>query len=161
MVFSIASVTQIDFDWKDNQNFSSGCQKFIQGIDLMKAAMKQNKKMFFHCTTGEDRSGALAASYLLSKSKNADIIKIFKNEMCAKGYEGGDPDKDKEVVQKIRVGLTRTFLKTAYRIQEAKRKNLPISKKICETDPENLPLFKKYQSQMNFICDEAPGLQHQ
>lgn len=146
------NIIHIDFDWKDNQNFTSGCSKIIQGIDLLKEAMQSNKKLFFHCTTGEDRTGVLAASYLLSKQKNADIKKIFKNEMCAKGYEAGDPDKDKEVVLRIREGLTKTFLKTAYRILEAKNKNQVINNNICKVDPSGEPKFKKFITQSNFTC---------
>ena len=145
-------IIHIDFDWKDNQDFTSGCKKIVQGIDLMNSAMKENRKLFFHCTTGEDRTGVLAASYLLAKPKSSSVQKLFKSEMCAKGYEAGDPDKEKEVVLKIRDGLTKTFLKTAYRIEEAKKKNLPIDEQICLNDPVILEEFSKYSSQMNFTC---------
>lgn len=145
-------ITHIDFDWKDNQDFTSGCKKIVHGIDLMNDAMKTNKKLFFHCTTGEDRTGVLAASYLLSKNKKTTIKKVFKSEMCAKGYEAGDPDKEKEVVERIRQGLTKTFLKTAYRIEEAKKKHLPIDENICAADPVQLKEFTAYSTQMNFTC---------
>lgn len=150
--FTKDQISNIAFDWADNKDFTPGCQKFIQGIDLLKASMKNNKKIFFHCTTGEDRTGALAANYLLAVKKGANIKKLFKKEMCAKGYEAGDPDKDQEVVDKIRTGLTQTFLKTAFRIDEAKKKKLPIDAKICEKDPTEEKAFIKYKSQMNFIC---------
>ena len=146
------SVTHIDFDWKDNENFNSGCQKLIQGINLLKLAMKNNKKIYFHCTTGEDRSGVLAASYLLAVDRKTNIKKLFKNEMCAKGYEAGDPEKDKDVVARIRAGLTVTFLKMAYRIDQAKKEKHPINENICSTDPEAEADYIKYSKQMNFTC---------
>lgn len=152
--FKADKVTHIDFDWKDNQNFSSGCKKIIQGIDLLKLALKNNKKIFFHCTTGEDRTGVLATSYLLSVSKNADIKTLFKDEMCAKGYEAGDADKDKEVVQRIREGLTKTFLKTAYRIKEAKTAKHAVNEDLCTKDPSDEPGFIAYSTQMDFVCGE-------
>ncbi|HEX7674379.1 MAG TPA: hypothetical protein VF412_09415 [Bdellovibrio sp.] len=150
--FKKNDVTHINFDWKDNQNFSSGCAKIIQGIDLLKLALKNNKKIFFHCTTGEDRTGVLASSYLLSVNKKADIKSLFKDEMCSKGYEAGDVDKDKEVVQRIREGLTKTFLKTAYRIEEAKKAKKPINEKLCVKDPSDEPKFIAYSAQMDFTC---------
>ena len=152
------SVTHIDFDWKDNENFSSGCKKIIQGINLLKLAMKNNKKIYFHCTTGEDRSGVLAASYLLSVHSKADIKKLFKNEMCAKGYEAGDPEKDKEVVERIRAGLTKTFLKTAYRIDQAKKEKHPIDENICSTDPSDEPAYINYSKQLDFTCEMKSAL---
>jgi 2'-5' RNA ligase len=148
------NITHIDFDWKDNQEFTSGCKKIIQGIDLMKLAMKDNKKIFFHCTTGEDRTGALAASYLLSQKPKSDIKKIFQEEMCNRGYEAGDPDKDVEIVAKIRLGLTKTFLKTAYRIDEAKTKKQVIDDKICAIDPALEENFIKYSTQISFTCNK-------
>jgi 2'-5' RNA ligase len=146
------SIAHIEFDWKDNQDFTSGCKKFIQGIDLFKSAMKNNKKIFFHCTTGEDRTGALATNYLLSQKKGANIKKLFQKEMCDKGYEAGDPGKDIEIVEKIRLGLTKTFLKTAFRIDEAKKKHHPIDESICAVDPSLEKKYIKYSTQMNFVC---------
>ena len=150
--FSLDQIINIPFDWADNKDFTPGCQKFMQGIELLKTAMKNNKKIFFHCTTGEDRTGALAANYLLAVKKGSNIKTLFKKEMCDKGYEAGDPDKDREVVEKIRSGLTQTFLKTAYRIDEAKKKKRVIDATICEKDPTEEKGFIKYKSQMNFIC---------
>lgn len=146
------NITHINFDWADNQDFTSGCKKIIQGIDLMKLSMKNNKKIFFHCTTGEDRTGVLAASYLLSQKKGSVIKNIFQEEMCNRGYEAGDPEKDKEVVNKIRSGLTKTFIKTAYRIEEAKNKKHPIDEKICINDPSLEKKFIKYSTQISFTC---------
>jgi 2'-5' RNA ligase len=150
--FKKDNITNIAFDWADNQDFVGGCKKFIQGIDILKLAIKNNKKVFFHCTTGEDRTGALAANYLLSQKKGTTIKKLFTEEMCNKGYEAGDPDKDLEVVEKIRTGLTKTFLKTAYRIDEAKKKNMPIDDKLCEKDPDGEKGYIQYSNQMKFIC---------
>jgi 2'-5' RNA ligase len=150
--FKSDNVTNIAFDWADNQDFIGGCKKFIQGIDLLKSAMKQNKKIYFHCTTGEDRTGALAANYLLAQTKETNIKSLFTEEMCKKGYEAGDPDKDKDVVEKIRAGLTKTFLKTAFRIEEAKKKKLPIDDKICVKDPSEEKEYIAYSNQMKFVC---------
>jgi 2'-5' RNA ligase len=146
-------ITHINFDWKDNEDFSAGCRKFLQGRDLFKQAMTNNKKIFFHCTTGEDRTGALAAIYLLDQQKNPDIKTLFQNEMCNKGYEAGDPDKELEVVEKIRSGLTKTFIKTAFRVEEAKKQNKAVDEKICLVDPKSEKEFLKYSTQISFLCE--------
>ncbi len=147
-------IHHIPFDWKDNSDFKAACLKFVGANSIMDAAIAKNEKTFMHCTTGEDRTGAASAIYQMTHNKKLSIDKVFSQEMCLKGYEAGEPHKPKEVVEKIRAGLTKTFLKMAYQVQWAHKHHLAVNESLCDNDPTNRKDFLKspYSKSENFYC---------
>lgn len=149
-----SQIHHISFDWKDNSDFKSACLKFIDANNIMDKAINSGEKSFIHCTTGEDRTGAAAAIYQMTHDKKLTVQKVFAEEMCAKGYEAGEHQKPKDIVDKIRVGLTKTFLKMAYQVKWAQKHKKPVNEAICDVDPSNSKKFLKsaYAKTESFYC---------
>lgn len=152
--FDDTQIHHIAFDWKDNSDFKSACLKFVEANNIMDLAIKNGEKSFMHCTTGEDRTGAASAIYQMVHNKKLSIEKTFANEMCAKGYEAGEPNKPKDIVEKIRGGLTKTFLRMAYQVQWAHKHKVAINEALCDKDPSETKAFLKspYAKTENFYC---------
>ncbi len=132
------NISQYDFPWKDINDFRAICEMTIDALKKIENAEKNNRKMYFHCTVGEDRTGYLAGLYRIYSEKKS-VDEIFVSELCEKGYEAGNPKKGMNVVAKIRDGLTPSFLTMAKLIQ----KN-GLNKKICgdHFEAEN---YKEYK----------------
>jgi hypothetical protein len=153
-----SQIHHIAFDWKDNSDFKAACLKFVEANDIMNSTVDKNEKAFIHCTTGEDRTGASAAILLLTNNKDLTIEKAFSEEMCAKGYEAGEPQKPKDIVEKIRSGLTLTFLKMAYQVKWAQKNNVAVNRALCDNDPSSRKDFltSPYSKPANFVCSASP-----
>lgn len=154
--FKKENIVHIDFDWKDNSDFKSGCHKFMSAVNLLEKSYDENATTFFHCTTGEDRTGALSSSYLKIRHPEMSIDSLFQNEMCAKGYESGEYYKPKDVVEKIRSGLSLTFLKFIYVIDETQKKGGTINDSICDYDFSNDQKFmtSQFSNTQKYNCDQ-------
>lgn len=152
--YSDSQIHYINFDWADNGDFKSACLKFVEANRIMDETIAKNEKSFIHCTTGEDRTGAASAVYQLTHDKKLKIADVFKNEMCAKGFEAGDKQKPQDIVNKIREGLSKTFLKMAYAVQWAHKNKKPVNAALCENDPSDKKEFLKseYAKTEKFYC---------
>ena len=140
------NITHFDFPWKDITDFKSVCEMTVDAIKTLEAADKANQKIFFHCTVGEDRTGYLAGLYRIY-SQNISTDEVFQKELCARGYEAGDPRKVINVVMKIRETLTPSFLTMVDIINDAKKNKKILSKKLCTQDNfnnYNATILKKY-----------------
>lgn len=124
------NISQYDFPWKDISDFRSVCEMTIDALKKMEAAEKNKRKMYFHCTVGEDRTGYLAGLYRIYAEKKS-VDEVFVSELCDRGYEAGNPKKGMNVVVKIRESLTPSFLTMAKIIQEASKNGSGLSKKLC------------------------------
>lgn len=108
---------------------------FVESCKLAMRALKHIKEtrspLFFHCTVGEDRTGFLSGLLRLHYDRWS-VQEAFEREMCARGYEAGNPRKAKEekVVRSIRENLTPLFLQVATLLSQGKNK---------ESDCEQLP----------------------
>jgi len=119
------NISQYDFPWKDITDFRAICEMTMDALKKIENAEKNNHKMYFHCTVGEDRTGYLAGLYRIYSEKKS-VDEIFMKELCDKGYEAGNPKKGMNVVAKIRESLTPSFLTMAKLIQKG-----GLSKKLC------------------------------
>jgi len=138
-----AQVHHIPFKWKDLDNFREACEQTLQGLRLLvKVEKSTDRKVFFHCTVGEDRTGYLAGLYELLH-KVDKVQHTFRDEMCQKGFGMGNPNKPVQpVVMPIRASLTPLYLKMAYKIKYGYLRLDYLNSKQCEHDPANFDEFK-------------------
>lgn len=112
--FDTKKLKHIPMPWKRDGkkvfDFKGTCEMTVKAMDTL---MKSPVASLFHCTVGEDRTGMLAG--LLQVNNGMSIEKAFRDEMCARGYEAGNPRKSESpsVVNAVREVLTPLFLKMA------------------------------------------------
>jgi protein-tyrosine phosphatase len=119
----------LEFPWKDIVDYKPVCEMTIDALNFLKNSEIKNKKVFFHCTVGEDRTGYLAGLYKIYSGSQESLIDIFQDELCDKGYEAGNPNKIYSVVKKVRENLTPAFLAMANLIEQNAGKKL--TKSMC------------------------------
>jgi hypothetical protein len=134
---SKSSISHIPFPWKDIRNFKSACEMTITALQKIEAAVQSGKNLYFHCTVGEDRTGYLAGLWGLWANTYPSVSKSFRDELCARGYEAGNPNKPyRDVVLKIRETLTPTYLKMALLLHEAKDSGRGLDSALCQNEPD-------------------------
>ncbi|MBC7541047.1 MAG: dual specificity protein phosphatase family protein [Bacteriovorax sp.] len=145
------NITHLEFPWKDITDFKPVCEMTIDALKTIEDAENNNRKVFFHCTVGEDRTGYLAGLYKIYH-ENINIEDSFVNELCDKGYEAGNPKKGMNVVMKVRKSLTPAFLTMVDLINETRKNKKLLSKKLCTQSEFNSfsPAVMK-----NFICKKS------
>jgi hypothetical protein len=135
-------VDQIPFEWKDFANFKDPCEQTVAALQILAKSVSARKKIFFHCTVGEDRTGYLAGLHRLLRESSATPRTMFSEEMCERGYGSGNPLKPYfAVVQKLDTQLTPLFLKMAYLIESGKLTTKNLSTAVCASDPAKDPAF--------------------
>ncbi len=108
---------QIPFAWKDYTGFQEPCEQTVEALRFVRESVEAKKKVFFHCTVGEDRTGYLAALYdVLYQGANANDA--FDRDMCEHGYAGGNPQKPFFVLGALGRGLTPLYREMAFLVHE-------------------------------------------
>lgn len=131
----IPTVHTIPFRWRDINDFKVACEHTIQALQIIKTTLATpGAGLFFHCTVGEDRTGYLAGLYRILFEQE-DVIDVFDNEMCLRGYAEGDPVKPKHVVDQVHKNLTPLFLKMLMLIREGKLNKHTLDTSICSDEP--------------------------
>jgi len=134
--YPASKVHKIPFKWKDLASFKTTCGQVVDALKVIDRVYHTPRAMaFFHCTAGEDRTGLLAGLFKLLESPRSAPATVFKNEMCARGYEQGNPNKPGMVVGAVRRELTPLFLKMVNLISTGKLKPGALSKTVCNRDP--------------------------
>lgn len=125
------NIHHIPFEWKDMDSQQKGCEQVLKALNLLVSIEKsKTQKILFHCSLGEDRTGMLAGLYRMLYN-NWTVDQAFRNEMCAYGYEAGDPGKPAMVVNQIRAEVTPLFLKIAALIQQKRISFDNINPAVC------------------------------
>lgn len=128
-------LTHIPMPWKQEGkkpfDYKKACE---MTVDAMEIIQNSEGPVLFHCTVGEDRTGMLAG-LLKIQSNGYSVEKAFRDEMCARGYEAGNPTKSESpsVVNAVRAALTPLYLKMATVMKKNKGK---ISYDDCSKLPE-------------------------
>lgn len=130
------NITHIDFPWKDITDFKPVCEMTIDALKTIETFENSNKKIYFHCTVGEDRTGYLAGLYKIYR-ENQNVDEVFQGELCDKGYEAGNPNKGMNVVMKVRESLTPAFLSMVNLILKAKKNKTNLDKSLCTSSVFN------------------------
>ncbi len=169
--FTESQITSIPFPWKGFTEFKEVCKMTLAALRKLKEVKndsENNRKILFHCTVGEDRTGYLAALYALLEEANLRanpqrVKEIFNEEACRGGYEGGNANKPRAVKNSIREALTPLFTKMAFKIQRGYLSWEKLNDQQCEIDPAN---FESYDYDENFnpedyTCQISPDFPNQ
>lgn len=142
--------------------------KALRVLKEVKEDSTEDRKILFHCTVGEDRTGYLAALFSLLEEENLKsnpqrVKEIFENEACRGGYEGGNKNKPRAVKLSIREALTPLFTKMAFKIQRGYITWEKLNDRQCDIDPAN---FESYDYDENFnpedyTCKVSPDFPDQ
>src|SRR5262249_28085802 len=101
------------------------------------------RKIFAHCTVGEDRTGAVVGLYRLLQHPTWDTYSVFIQDMCVRGYEAGDPRKMRtaldDVILPMRRELTPFFLKMAKKIKKGQLRWFDLRDESCDEEPAVAP----------------------
>lgn len=127
---------QIDFLWHAYPSYKKSCEQLIEGLKYLKEVKdSKNRKIFFHCTVGEDRTGALSGLWRMLTS-NYSLKKAFYSEMCENGYGHGNANKPYYVYNEIRKDLTPLFIYMAQKIESKELTYDNLNSDICQDDIE-------------------------
>ncbi len=115
--YSKSSIHHIPFLWKGIRSYKKSCSQVVSALQIINEAVRNNKKILFHCTVGEDRTGVLAGLWKMLDQKWS-LKQAFYYEMCENGYGAGNPDKPSKVYNAIRKELTPLYVYMANLIEE-------------------------------------------
>jgi hypothetical protein len=148
-------VRHISFLYKDFPDFETPCRQTIEALEFMQLMRtKSSRKLLFHCTVGEDRTGYLAGIVRLMSEK-ISVEEVFKQEMCKNGYSSGNPNKPGLVTSAIDRDLTPVFLKMAYLIKKGRIKWKSLDPEVCSADPADSDDFtaeNEFKDLKRFRC---------
>jgi hypothetical protein len=127
-------------------DFKKACEMTVEAMEIVYNSATPS---LFHCTVGEDRTGVLAG-LLRMQYEGLSVEAAFKEEMCDKGYEAGNPQKadSPEVVEAVRGVLTPLYLKMATLISQGEQ----LSKDSCSHLPEK---YVKNIRAEDLICEST------
>jgi hypothetical protein len=128
------AVIHVPFHWKDLPDFQTPCEETLEALRFVRDAAEDEKKVFFHCTVGEDRTGYLAALHGVL-FEGADAASAFDLDMCEHGYGRGNPQKPAFVIGKLEDSLTPLYRSMAFLIQEGKL-TAELEESACATEPD-------------------------
>ena len=127
---------QIDFLWHAYPSYKMACEQIIEGLKYIKEVKEsKDRKIFFHCTVGEDRTGALSGLWRMLTS-NYSKKKAFYTEMCENGYGHGNANKPWYVYNEIRNDLTPLYIYMANKIESGELTYDDINSDICTDNIE-------------------------
>ncbi len=114
------NVRQIPFEWKDIKDYGKACRQSVAALQFIKeVAQSSDRKIFFHCTVGEDRTGFLAGLWQsLTKTNNMSYQSIWNDQVCENGFGRGNPKKPMSVVTKLQQDLVPIYWSMIQMIQE-------------------------------------------
>jgi protein-tyrosine phosphatase len=127
-------VLHVPFKWKDLGGFEEPCAQTVEALRFIRESEAAEKKVFFHCTVGEDRTGYLAALYALL-FEEADARDAFGADMCEHGYGRGNPQKPAYVIGKLEDGLTPLYRSMAYLVDQGVL-TAELEAEACGAEPE-------------------------
>jgi hypothetical protein len=166
--FSKKGVRSILFPWKDFQHkeitFQKACAMSVRALRIIKAIKDDShRKILFHCTVGEDRTGYLAFLVALMNESptaaNEEVIKkVFDEEACLGGFSTGNAGKEAPVTDAIKVDLIPLAIKMAYKIysREINWNNLD-DVTLCTAEP-TIPATDTHFALEAFVC--APSIEY-
>ncbi len=133
--FKASQLVNIPFKWNKINSYEESCTQIVEALKLVTASYSTpGKKLYFHCTVGEDRTGLLAGLFRML-ADGITTRDAFDHEMCLNGYEAGDPTKPPVVNQLIYENLTPLYLKVATLIERGKISKGSIDSSVCKSEP--------------------------
>lgn len=125
------NIHHIPMKWRRFPSFKSGCENAIAALQVMQAVENNpDKKLYLHCTMGEDRTGMVAGLYRMVFQKWS-VEKAFKEEMCARGFSEANPRKPRDVTEIINNDLKPIFARMAAMTETGVLNTKSLSAQIC------------------------------
>ena len=152
-----ANIRHIPYRWKDLPDFQQPCEQTVEALRILtELPADPKRKLFYHCTHGEDRTGLLSGLYRILDD-GWELRKSFHDEMCENGYEAGNPKKGGGSVAAIRQSLTPLFLKMAWLIETGKLSKGDLNAGACRADPAESKEFQQsaYAHPEDFLCKKS------
>jgi hypothetical protein len=128
----IKRIHHIPFPWKNFSSLQEGCEQLIAGLRIIKRAQARGRNILFHCTVGEDRTGALAGLWRMLEGET-DVHAVFQTEMCQRGYANGNPLKPSNVTKAIEKELTPLFFAMAAKIKKGELQVQDLDLNVCNS----------------------------
>lgn len=128
----------IPFKWKDIGPFKAPCEQTVSALDFIAARLAENKKTYFHCTVGEDRTGTLAALERLAAEPDLTPERAWDEEMCERGYGSGNPLKPSAVTKALEDSLKPLYRKLSWLQKKGK-----LDAAACNADPTGDAAFER------------------
>lgn len=128
------NILHLEMPWKDSEGFQNTCMMTVEALKFIETSVEKNMNVFFHCTMGEDRTGYLAGLWGLWVGTYSTPAAAFKQEMCARGYEGGNPNKPYIIARDVREALTPNWLKMVQLLKQARLTGKSLSQISCPRD---------------------------
>ncbi|MBI4061519.1 MAG: tyrosine-protein phosphatase [Elusimicrobia bacterium] len=132
--FAAGRVRHIPFRWTALGPYRQTCEQTVDALNILLDAFSGGRSVFFHCTLGEDRTGYLAGLFRML-ADGWDARRAFEEELCARGYEAGDPKKPQQIVDKVRAELTPAFLQMANLISTGVLSRSRLDRNVCAAGP--------------------------
>lgn len=136
-------IYNIPFLWKGIPSDEAACGQVIDALKILVRVQHSNSdKIVFHCSVGEDRTGLLAG--LITQILQVENTEMsYENQMCAKGYAGGNPHKPKAVSAAVDKYLTPLYFEMSRMIEQGLISESKLDKKVCkQLAQESIPNFK-------------------
>lgn len=120
---------KIPIEW-DSVNLTTTCEQFIEALQYVRQNLETpGRRLYFHCTAGEDRTGVLAGLTRLLQG-DGNMQEIFRDEMCRNGFADG-MGKVAPVSNKIYAALLPVYQHLASAISNHRLTWSTLNKNIC------------------------------
>lgn len=125
------NIHHVPMKWRRFPSFESGCENAVAALQVMQTVENDpSKKLYLHCTMGEDRTGMVAGLYrMVFQGWTAD--KAFLEEMCARGFSEANPRKPVEVAGMINNDLKPIFARMAVMAETGVLNSKSLSSRVC------------------------------
>lgn len=129
-----SDILHVPMKWKDDSGFQSACEMTLRALQFIEESILKQQSVYFHCTMGEDRTGMLAGLWGLWVGTYPTVNQAFRDEMCARGYEGGNPKKPYMILNQVRGALTPNFFKMVEVLSQARLQGKSLKQVTCPRD---------------------------
>lgn len=124
-------IQHINMPWAGLKSFKPACEMMKDGLRALQSASKANQKIFFHCSVGEDRTGALSALWRLWNNPDLDPEDLFYSEMCRFGFAEANPAKSAPTIREIHDSLGRLYFAMAPLVASLRQQEKPLEDLSC------------------------------
>ncbi len=130
-------IHHVSMKWKDLPSIESGCRDVVAGLQIMeRVEQDQRKKLYLHCTVGEDRTGLISGLYrMIYQGWSAE--RSYQNELCSHGFGGANPRKPMQVVEMIDRNLKPLYAHMSLLIEQGLLKMGRLDPQFCALTERN------------------------
>lgn len=129
--FKPERIHHIAFNWKHYRSITQACEQTLEALSLLvQIKNSKDRKIYFHCTMGEDRTGHLAGLYRLLTEKTTAKM-IYQDELCSHGFADGNKQKPVDIAGLVNGELKGLFLSLAEKIEKGEITQTKILKSSC------------------------------